>query len=625
MAVQGRWLFALFFAPSAVATLALVVSSYWTERQEREQPSGEHRQLGTSKTLPASESDQAQALSSQVRQLETRPLEDFLPAHQAVEAGGALWQGIVHSWLVAAGSTHPEVSQADSTPYDALMGSTANGVLHIDLPLQGPHALVAGTTGSGKSAFLQDWCLALACQLPPSRLNFVFLDFKGGSAFSQLSRLPHTVGFVSDLNLEAAARAIEGIERELKRREELVASQGLGDTRDLNPEPARLIVVIDEFQALSQQLPDYMDHLVQLASLGRSLGMNLIACTQNPMGQVNAHMRANMNLSICLRVKDSMQSKELLGSSCAALIKPREPGAGFYQDGERLVAFRCAYCKQPEAVVDQVLLASHCYGSASASPLFTPALPTSVSSGQLNTPQAVNTWDDGHPLLCIGLADDGVLWHPCRLPVTGNIAIIGGLGRGKSNLLELIREQLLDLYAHTPGQRSPPGVRMSSYQAGELKEVEVRLPHSGSPRHPTWAYEGKTSKPPAGQLRGSPTLLPPPAPYSVWLIDAADQLMDPLCQDRTAQQVSQALQDPRVCVILALESARLVRKPELFSSQIVFPSGQQSQDLLSGIPTVLLRRLGEQVGSIPGRAVLMSAGQAQQIQCSERRNFAPRP
>ena len=152
----------------------------------------------------------------------------------------------------------------------------------------------------------------------PEHLNFVFLDFKGGSAFRKLERLPHTVGSVCDLDLAHAVRALRALEAELTRREQLSAAVHASDIRDMVNPPPRLIVVIDEFHALKDQLPDYVNRLVRIASLGRSLGMYLIACTQNPMGQVSADMKANMSVSICFTGFGTVCNH----ASCLAMVVP---------------------------------------------------------------------------------------------------------------------------------------------------------------------------------------------------------------------------------------------------------------------------------------------------------------
>lgn len=186
---------------------------------------------------------------------------------------------------------------------------------------------MAGTTGSGKSVLLQDWCVALAATHPSQALQFVLLDFKGGSAMERLCALPHVRGCVNDLDLKYATRALRALERELDRRERLAAALGVSDLMHAACPVARLVIVVDEFHMLHGQLPDYIDRLVRIASLGRSLGMHLVACTQNPLGQISASMKANMSLRICLRVRDALQSQEMIGSDAAAHLSAVPPPA----------------------------------------------------------------------------------------------------------------------------------------------------------------------------------------------------------------------------------------------------------------------------------------------------------
>ena len=262
-------------------------------------------------------------------------------------------------------------------------------------------------------------------------LNFVFLDFKGGSAFRKLERLPHTVGSVCDLDLAHAVRALRALEAELTRREQLSAAVHASDIRDMVNPPPRLIVVIDEFHALKDQLPDYVNRLVRIASLGRSLGMYLIACTQNPMGQVSADMKANMSVSICLRVRDRLQSCELLGDGRAADLSPAMPGAAFCNDSEQVTAFRCATARDIDAVCRQIAFASRFVGSPPQPSLFTAPLPRHVKDRTVadHAPQRIR----------FGLADDGINLREATVSLTGgNIGVIGPQGRGKTTLLKTL-------------------------------------------------------------------------------------------------------------------------------------------------------------------------------------------
>lgn len=205
----------------------------------------------------------------------------------------------------------------------------------VDLLTDGPHALVAGTTGAGKSELLQALVLGLALHHPPAELALVLLDFKGGAGLRACAGLPHVVGHVSDLDPEQAVRALEGLTSELRRREALLAAAGVSDVESLRgpgrhpsspTAPPRLLVVVDEFRALAEDLPDFVPGLVRLAAQGRSLGMHLILATQRPAGAVTAQMRANLGLRICLRVTEPAESHDVVDVPDAAALPSRAPG-----------------------------------------------------------------------------------------------------------------------------------------------------------------------------------------------------------------------------------------------------------------------------------------------------------
>jgi S-DNA-T family DNA segregation ATPase FtsK/SpoIIIE len=209
-----------------------------------------------------------------------------------------------------------------------------DGPLDIDLVSDGPHGLVAGTTGAGKSELLRSLVAALAAAHSPLRINFVLVDYKGGSAFGECAELPHTVGMVTDLDEQLGERALLSLEAELRYRERLLREHRATDLIEYDrlvaqgqasPLP-RLLVVIDEFATLASELPDFVPSLVGIAQRGRSLGVHMLLATQRPSGAVNENIRANTNLRVCLRVQTPQDSTDVIDSPAAARIPRNQPG-----------------------------------------------------------------------------------------------------------------------------------------------------------------------------------------------------------------------------------------------------------------------------------------------------------
>jgi S-DNA-T family DNA segregation ATPase FtsK/SpoIIIE len=233
----------------------------------------------------------------------------------------------------------------------AVIGESYDGPFGIDIKKDGPHALIAGTTGSGKSELLQTIVASLAVANRPDELTFVLIDYKGGSAFADCAHLPHTVGMVTDLDPHQVARALGSLTAELTRREHLLAAVGakdieayqlLVDKQQAQPLP-RLVIVIDEFASLVRELPDFVTGLVNIAQRGRSLGIHLILATQRPSGVVSQDIRANTNLRIALRVTDPAESADVIGVPDAASIAQSTPGRAYVRLGHAsLVPFQTA-------------------------------------------------------------------------------------------------------------------------------------------------------------------------------------------------------------------------------------------------------------------------------------------
>jgi S-DNA-T family DNA segregation ATPase FtsK/SpoIIIE len=225
---------------------------------------------------------------------------------------------------------------------EVVLGAGYDGLFRLDLRRDGPHALVAGTTGAGKSEFLQTLVAALAVANRADELTFVLVDYKGGSAFKDCAKLPHTVGMVTDLDTHLVARALTSLGAELRRREHLLAVPGAKDIEDYGalrrrdpslPAMPRLVLVIDEFASLVAELPDFVTGLVSIAQRGRSLGIHLVLATQRPSGVVSPEIRANTNLRIALRVTDDMESKDVIDAGEAARISKATPGRGYARTG----------------------------------------------------------------------------------------------------------------------------------------------------------------------------------------------------------------------------------------------------------------------------------------------------
>ena len=231
----------------------------------------------------------------------------------------------------------------------AILGQSSQGTYSLDLRTDGPHALVGGTTGAGKSETLQAWILGMASAHSPQRVTFLLVDYKGGSAFRDCVNLPHTVGMVTDLSPHLVRRALASLSAELHHREHLLERHRAKDLVELERRgeveaPPSLIIIVDEFAALVQEVPDFVDGVVNIAQRGRSLGIHLILATQRPAGVIKDNLRANTNLRIALRMADESDSDDVLGTPEAAFFDPAIPGRGMAKSGPgRLVPFQSGY------------------------------------------------------------------------------------------------------------------------------------------------------------------------------------------------------------------------------------------------------------------------------------------
>jgi S-DNA-T family DNA segregation ATPase FtsK/SpoIIIE len=235
---------------------------------------------------------------------------------------------IAASWAAAAPDTSPET----------VIGTAPDGVVTVDLVRDGPHALVAGTTGSGKSELLRSLVVGLAATLSPDHVTFVLFDYKGGAAFDACAPLPHVVGVVTDLDGRMTERALRSLRAELTRREHLLRDCGVADLTALRAEAGRpvvprLVVVVDEFAAMAVEHADLLHALIGIAQRGRSLGVHLVLATQRPAGVVSDDIRANTNLRIALRLTDPTDSLDVVGDPAAAALSRQHRGRALMRLG----------------------------------------------------------------------------------------------------------------------------------------------------------------------------------------------------------------------------------------------------------------------------------------------------
>ncbi|MBO1266843.1 FtsK/SpoIIIE domain-containing protein [Arthrobacter cavernae] len=232
-------------------------------------------------------------------------------------------------------------ASGQSTPgLPAVVGHGGSGPTSLDLQTDGPHLLVAGTTGSGKSEFLRTLVSSLSLSHAPDRVNFLFVDFKGGSGLGPFIDLPHCVGLLTDLNQHALERTLMSLRAEVRRREEWLARAKApdliayhGQASPALPTLPHLLVVVDEFRMLVEEAPAALAELMRVAAIGRSLGVHLVMATQRPQGALNADIRANVTTSIALRVQSDMESLDVINSRDAASIPVSLPGRAYIARG----------------------------------------------------------------------------------------------------------------------------------------------------------------------------------------------------------------------------------------------------------------------------------------------------
>ncbi|HEY5697718.1 MAG TPA: FtsK/SpoIIIE domain-containing protein [Acidimicrobiales bacterium] len=379
----------------------------------------------------------------------------------------------------------------------APLGVGADGVVTVDLVVDGPHALVAGTTGAGKSELLRTWVTALAHRHPPTAVAFVLVDYKGGSAFDVCARLPHVTGVVTDLDAGLGERLLVGLRAEIREREAGLRDAGVGDLRDLVDGPPRLVVVVDEFATLAAELPDFLGALVDVARRGRSLGVHLVLATQRPAGAVNDDIRANTALRLCLRTLDAADSQDVLGGPEAALLPADRPGRAWLRQGQGLRLLQVAAGSGPDRPPDSPGVAVRRVGDSwpdgdEAGPVELDRLVDEVARAWGDRPRPTPTWRpplpdhlrlkrpiptgrDPAPVV-LGQADrpeertqPPLTWSP----TSGHLVVLGGRRSGRTTA---VRTTVLGL----AGSRSAAMLHVYVVtRAGDVTDL-AELPHVGA-------------------------------------------------------------------------------------------------------------------------------------------------
>lgn len=386
----------------------------------------------------------------------TRALRELTDPEDPLSVAAAVPREVSLTELLGGLPTADEVARcwaargSDPSPR-ALVGIAADGLVDLDLVRDGPHGLVAGTTGAGKSELLRTLVVGMAANSSPEHLALVLVDYKGGATFDSCASLPHVVGVITDLDEHLADRALRSLDAELRRREGVLRAHGVSDLAALAARGEqtlpRLVVVVDEFAALAAERPEFLHALVGIAQRGRSLGVHLLLATQRPSGVVSDDIRANTNLRLALRLHDAMDAIDIVGSNTPATLPRQLPGRAVLRLGpEEHLVFQAARCTAREpgrlsALDVLVHTIRHAAEQADCNPVaapWQPPLPDTLLPDALPDSAADRAAD------VLGLIDDPdqqrqlpLTWHPAD----GHVLVVGSAGTGVSGTLATLAAQ----------------------------------------------------------------------------------------------------------------------------------------------------------------------------------------
>lgn len=410
----------------------------------------------------------------------------------------------------------------------ASIGVRAGGgicCLDVHEKAHGPHGLIAGMTGSGKSEVLQTYIISMAVRYRPEEVGFFLIDYKGGGMANLFLKLPHLIGHISNLSGQMVQRAMVSIQSENKRRQAIFNRCGVNNiheyirlyrTGEVEIPLPHIMIVIDEFAELKKEEPDFMKELISVAQVGRSLGVHLILATQKPSGTVDDNIRSNARFRLCLRVQDRQDSTDMLHKTDAAYITqagrayfqvgndelyelfqgawssaPYEKNQNRYGNAAALIALsgreecygheqvskeiqeKYAARTQLEAVIDRIIDAAERAHCRQVSKLWLPMLPHMLSLEELGQKQTA----EGDIVAAVGRYDDPRQQRQdtlyVRLTEGGHHVICGMVMSGKSTFLQTLLYTLVTGY--TPEQLQLYIIDCSSHALSPFQYA----PHTG--------------------------------------------------------------------------------------------------------------------------------------------------
>lgn len=370
---------------------------------------------------------------------------EALAASQAVEIVDALAERARGLGQRADAATTLDELPAESGAargLSAAIGVAGGEAFTLDLVEDGPHAVMIGMTGTGKSELLTTWVAAMCRGRGVDQVSLLLVDFKGGRTFDALAALPHVTGVVTDLDAGGALRAVQSLRAEIRRRERVLGRHGARDVDEAGGALPRLVIVVDEYATLVTAHPEVHELFADVAARGRALGLHLILSSQRASGAFRDDVLANAPLRIALRTVDGADSRALLGTDDAARLpaRPDARGTALVRRAGDDAPQRVRVARCTPAVLDGIRDSA---GPRRARAPWLPPLPSSVPLERVAVAGRI----------ALGLADEPdrqrqeALLLPDDAP---GLVILGAAASGRTSLLRAIAQQLPALPVRVP-------------------------------------------------------------------------------------------------------------------------------------------------------------------------------